>query len=138
MATRYTKDHEWVRMDAGVAIVGITAHAAEQLGDVVFVELPAKGAAFKQHDDMAVVESVKAASDVYAPVGGKVVAINESLNAPISGEILEANAAIVDDPAKVNADPEGASWFVKIKPSSPAEFDALMDAAAYKKLLESA
>lgn len=123
MSTRYTKDHEWVRMDEGVATVGVTAHAAEQLGDVVFVELPAKGAKFKQHDDMAVVESVKAASDVYAP---------------ISGEILEANAAIVADPAKVNADPEGASWFVKIKPANTAEFDALMDAAAYKKLLETA
>jgi glycine cleavage system H protein len=110
-------------MEAGVAVVGITAHAAEQLGDVVFVELPAKGAKFKQHDDMAVVESVKAASDVYAP---------------ISGEILEANAAIVDDPARVNADPEGASWFVKIKPQTLAEFDALMDEAAYRKLLASA
>lgn len=123
MATKYTKDHEWVRMEGEIAVIGITAHAAGQLGDVVFVELPAKGAKFKQHDDMAVVESVKAASDVYAP---------------ISGEIVEANAAIVDDPAQVNADPEGASWFVRMKPSNRAEFDALMDAAAYRKLVEGA
>lgn len=121
MTTRYTKDHEWVRMDGDIAVVGITGHAAGQLGDVVFVELPAVGKSFAAHGDMAVVESVKAASDVYAP---------------ISGTIVEINQSIVDDPAKVNADPEGASWFVKIKPSDRAEFDALMDAAAYKSLTD--
>jgi glycine cleavage system H protein len=121
MTTRYTKDHEWVRMEGGLAVIGISPHAAEQLGDVVFVELPAKGKSFKKGDDMAVVESVKAASDVYAP---------------ISGEIVEANQAIVDEPAKVNADPAGAAWFVKLKPSNPSEADALMDQAAYEKFLE--
>lgn len=117
MTVRYTTDHEWVRIEGGVATVGISAHAAEQLGDVVFVELPAVGKTFKKGDDMAVVESVKAASDVYAP---------------ISGEIVEANQSIVDDPAKVNGDPEGAAWFVKIKPSNPAEANDLMDETAYK------
>ncbi len=122
MTVRFTKDHEWVRMEGDVAIVGITPHAAEQLGDVVFVELPEVGKSFAGGDDMAVVESVKAASDVYAP---------------ISGEIVEINAAIVDEPAKVNEDPAGAAWFVKLKPSNAAEFDALMDDAAYKDLIES-
>lgn len=117
MTTKFTKDHEWVRMDGDVAIIGITPHAAEQLGDVVFVELPDVGKSFKAHDDMAVVESVKAASDVYAP---------------ISGEIVETNGDIVDAPEKVNEDPAGAAWFVKIKPSDASEFDALMDDAAYK------
>jgi glycine cleavage system H protein len=116
MTTKYTKDHEWVRMDGDIATVGITPHAAEQLGDVVFVELPDTGKSFKAHDDMAVVESVKAASDVYAP---------------ISGEIVETNAAIVDAPEKVNEDPAGAAWFVRIKPSDPSELEALMDEAAY-------
>jgi glycine cleavage system H protein len=121
MTTRYTKDHEWVRMDGDVAVIGITNHAAGQLGDVVFVELPAVGKTFSAHGEMAVVESVKAASDVYAP---------------IAGTIVEINQAIVDDPAKVNADPEGGSWFVKMKPANKSEFDALMDAAAYKKLTD--
>ncbi|RFB04990.1 glycine cleavage system protein GcvH [Parvularcula marina] len=117
MTTKYTKDHEWVRMEGDVAVVGITPHAAEQLGDVVFVELPDVGKSFSAHDDMAVVESVKAASDVYAP---------------ISGEIAETNGDIVDAPEKVNEDAGGAAWFVKIKPSDMAEIDALMDEAAYK------
>lgn len=121
MTVKYTKEHEWVRMEGDVAIVGITAHAAGQLGDVVFVELPEAGRKIAQNADMAVVESVKAASDVYAP---------------ISGEIVEANAAIVDEPAKVNEDPEGAAWFVRIRPSNPSELDALMDAAAYKQFVE--
>jgi len=121
MTTKYTKDHEWVRVEGGVAIVGITTHAAEQLGDVVFVELPAKGKSFAQHAEMAVVESVKAASDVYAP---------------ISGEIVEVNQSIVDEPAKVNEDPAGEAWFVKIKPADMSEIDALMDEAAYKQLTE--
>lgn len=117
MTVKYTKDHEWVRMDGAVATVGISTHAAEQLGDVVFVELPAVGRKVNKGADMAVVESVKAASDVYAP---------------ISGEVVEINQAIVDDPAKVNGDPQGAAWFVKLKPSNPAEANELMDEAAYK------
>ncbi len=122
MTVKYTKDHEWVRLDGAVATIGISAHAAEQLGDVVFVELPAIGKTFKKGDDMAVVESVKAASDVYAP---------------ISGEVVEANQAIVDDPAKVNGDPEGGAWFVKLKVSNAAEANELMDAAAYRAFAES-
>ena len=100
MTTWYTSEHEWIRVEGDVGTVGITAFAAEKLGDVVFVELPDAGKKVKKEGDMAVVESVKAASDVYAPV---------------SGDVLEANAAIVDDPAKVNADPEGDGWFVKLK-----------------------
>lgn len=119
MTVRYTKDHEWVRMEGDVAVIGITAHAARQLGDVVFVELPAVGKSFSAHGEMAVVESVKAASDVYAP---------------ISGVVVETNQAIVDDPAKVNADPEGASWFVKVKPANQSEFETLLDRAAYEKI----
>lgn len=121
MIIRYTKDHEWVRVDGDIATVGITAHAAGQLGDVVFVELPAVGTRFAQKADMAVVESVKAASDVYAPV---------------SGEILEANQAIVDDPANVNADPGGAAWFVKMKLANPGELDAMMDEASYTSFVD--
>ena len=116
MTVKFTEDHEWVRVEGDVATVGVTKHAAEQLGDVVFVELPEAGAQFDKGADMAVVESVKAASDVYAP---------------ISGEIVEANGAIVDEPAKVNDDPEGGAWFVKIKPSAPDELEGLMDEAAY-------
>ena len=107
---------DFVRAEGDVCVIGISKHAAEQLGDVVFVELPEVGKTFKKGDDMAVVESVKAASDVYAP---------------ISGEIVEANGAIVDEPASVNDDAEGAAWFVKIKPSDASELDALMDEAAY-------
>jgi len=121
MTVKYTKDHEWVRLEDGIAIIGISPHAAEQLGDVVFVELPAIGKALKKGDDMAVVESVKAASDVYAPISGEIVAVNQ---------------AIVDEPSSVNADPAGAAWFVKLKPSDAAEADALMDAGAYAKFLE--
>ena len=120
MTTKYTNDHEWVRMDGDVAVIGVTAHAAEQLGDVVFVELPTPGATFAQNDDMAVVESVKAASDVYAPIGGEIVAVND---------------AIVDDPAKVNADPAGEAWFVKLKPSDPSQLESLMDEAAYQTFI---
>ncbi len=120
MTLKYTEDHEWVLIEGDVATVGITAHAAEQLGDVVFVELPDTGKSFAQNDDMAVVESVKAASDVYAP---------------ISGEIVAANADIVDEPAKVNEDPAGTAWFVKIRLSNRSELDALMDEAAYKEFI---
>ena len=123
MTTRYTKEHEWLKVDGDIVTVGITPHAAEQLGDVVFVELPDIGAQFDQNADMAVVESVKAASDVYAPVSGKVI---------------ERNDAIVEDPAKVNADPAGAAWFVKMKLSNASELDALMDEAAYAAFVEGA
>lgn len=116
MATKYTKDHEWVRLEGDVAVVGISNFAAEQLGDVVYVELPAIGKAVKQGADMAVVESAKAASDVYAPVSGEIVAVNEALNA---------------SPEKVNEGPEGDGWFVKIRIANAGELDALMDAAAY-------
>ena len=121
MTVKFTKEHEWVRVEGETVVVGITPHAAEQLGDVVFVELPDVGKSFSKDEDMAVVESVKAASDVYAPV---------------SGEVIEANAAIVDDPAQVNADPAGAAWFVKLKLADASELDGLMDEAAYKELVE--
>jgi glycine cleavage system H protein len=116
MMIYYTSEHEWISVEGDVGTVGITAFAAGKLGDVVFVELPDAGKKVKKEGDMAVVESVKAASDVYAPV---------------SGDILEANAAIVDDPAKVNADPEGEGWFVKLKLANAGELSGLMDKAAY-------
>lgn len=116
MTTRFTKDHEWVSLEGDVATVGITVHAAEQLGDVVFVELPAIGRAVTRGAEMAVVESVKAASDVYAPVSGDVVGVNEALSA---------------SPEGVNEGPETSGWFAKIKVSDPGELDALMDRAAY-------
>jgi glycine cleavage system H protein len=115
--TRYTKDHEWITVDGEEGACGITAYAAEQLGDVVFVELPAVGASFKQGDEMAVVESVKAASEVYAPVSGEVVAVND---------VLEG------EPGKVNESPDGEGWFVKLKLADKAELSAMMDEAAYK------
>ena len=115
--TRYTKDHEWVRIDGGVATVGITDYAAEQLGDVVFVELPAVGKAVAKGAEAAVVESVKAASEVYAPV---------------SGEVVEVNAALEGEPAKVNAEPMAGGWFLKLKVRNAAEFKELMDEAAYR------
>ncbi|MCR6646335.1 MAG: glycine cleavage system protein GcvH [Terricaulis sp.] len=117
MSTRYTKDHEWVRLEGDVVVIGISAYAAEQLGDVVYAELPAVGASFAQGADMAVVESAKTASDVYAP---------------ISGEIVEANAAITGENWEIiNAEPEAGGWFVKLKPANAAEIEALMDEAAY-------
>ncbi|MEQ1608417.1 MAG: glycine cleavage system protein GcvH [Hyphomonadaceae bacterium] len=116
MTTYYTSEHEWISVEGDVGTVGITAFAAGKLGDVVFVELPDAGKKVKKEGDMAVVESVKAASDVYAPV---------------SGDIVEANAAIVEEPAKVNADPEGEGWFVKLKLSNSGELSGLMDKAAY-------
>jgi len=115
--TRYTKDHEWVRVDGGVATVGITQYAAEQLGDVVFVELPKVGRTLKKAEAAAVVESVKAASDVYAP---------------ISGEVLEVNEAITAEPALVNADAGDKAWFFKLKIADKNELGGLMDEAAYK------
>jgi glycine cleavage system H protein len=121
MTTRYTRDHEWVRLDGDLAVVGITDYAQAQLGDVVFVELPEAGKKLKKGENAAVVESVKAASEVYAPV---------------SGEVAEVNAALADEPGKVNAGPEGGGWFLKLKGVNRAEFDSLMDAAAYKAFLE--
>ena len=117
MITRYTKDHEWVRMEGDVAIVGISKYAADQLGDVVYAELPETGKSFKQGDDMAVVESAKTASDVFAPISGEIVEAN--------GEIKNENWQIINDA------PEESGWFVKLKPSNKAELDALMDEAAY-------
>jgi glycine cleavage system H protein len=117
---RYTKDHEWVEVDGDIATIGITAYAAEQLGDVVFVELPEAGKAVKGGEGLAVVESVKAASDVYAPV---------------SGEVVDANTALSDEPETVNAEPESGGWFVKLKLTNPSEVDALMDRAAYEAYL---
>jgi glycine cleavage system H protein len=117
---RFTKDHEWVALDGDIATVGITAYAAEQLGDVVYVETPEPGRALKAGEGMAVVESVKAASDVYAP---------------LSGEVIEANDALATAPETVNADPEGAGWFAKIRVSDASQLDALMDRAAYDQYL---
>jgi glycine cleavage system H protein len=117
---KFTKDHEWVRLEGGVVTVGITAYAQEHLGDLVFVELPEIGKRFDKGAPAAVVESVKAASDVYAPV---------------SGEVLETNADIVANPALVNSDPLGAGWFFKLKISDSAEIDELMDEAAYQAQL---
>ena len=119
---RFTKDHEWVEVDGDVATVGITAYAAEQLGDVVFVETPDVGKTVKAGDGFAVVESVKAASDVYAPV---------------SGEVVEANEALAAAPETVNAEPEAGGWFAKVKVSDPSQYEALMDKAAYDAFLES-
>jgi glycine cleavage system H protein len=113
----YSTDHEWVRREGDIAVVGITDYAQGQLGDVVYVELPAPGKKVEKGKEAAVVESVKAASEVYAPVSGEVVAVNDEL----SGE-----------PAKVNADPMGNGWFMKIRMSNPAELDELMDQAKYE------
>lgn len=119
---KYTKDHEWVRLEAdGNVTVGITDHAQEQLGDLVFVELPQVGAKLTDGKDCAVVESVKAASDVYAPVGGEVVAVNNKL---------------ADAPETINQDPYGEGWMFRVKPDA-AKLDQLLDAAGYKALLES-
>jgi glycine cleavage system H protein len=117
---RFTKDHEWVVLEGDVATIGITAHAAEQLGDVVFVETPDVGKTVKAGDAFAVVESVKAASDVYAP---------------ISGEVVEANPELSEAPETVNASPEAGGWFAKVKVSNSAEYEALMDRAAYEDFL---
>ena len=118
---RFTKDHEWVVLEGDVATVGITAHAAEQLGDVVFVEVPDVGRKVSAGDAFAVVESVKAASDVYAP---------------ISGEVIEGNAVLGDAPETVNADPENGGWFAKVRVSDPAQYEGLMDRAAYETFLQ--
>jgi glycine cleavage system H protein len=118
--TLYSRDHEYVRIEDGVATIGITAHAAQALGDLVYVELPEPGRELAAGEAAAVVESVKAASDVYAPVAGRVV---------------EANAALADDPALGNSDPEGAAWFFKLRLAEGADLSGLLDAAAYEVLL---
>jgi glycine cleavage system H protein len=117
---RFTKDHEWIRLDGDLAVIGITDFAQSQLGDVVYVELPEVGRRLEQGKEAAVVESVKAASDVFAPVSGEVAEINESLAA---------------DPAKVNADPMGEGWFLKLRLANPKELDGLMDEAAYQRFV---
>jgi glycine cleavage system H protein len=118
--TKFTKDHEWVRIEGDTVTVGITDYAQEQLGDVVYVELPDVGKAVKAGDEAAVVESVKAASEVYAPV---------------SGEVVEVNEALADAPAGVNEDATGAGWFVKLKLADAGELDGLMSEDAYKTYL---
>ena len=117
---RFTKDHEWVRLDGTTATVGITTHAQDALGDLVFVELPEPGREVSEAEAVAVVESVKAASDVYAPLAGRVT---------------EVNAALSEDPALVNRDPAGEGWFFKLELADPAAFDALLDQTAYDALL---
>ncbi len=120
--TRYfTQDHEWIDVDGDTATVGITDYAQSQLGDIVFAEVPAAGAVLKKGGDAAVVESVKAASDVYAPV---------------SGTVTEGNGALDGDPALVNGDPEGEGWFFKLTLSDPGELDGLMDASAYQAFVD--
>lgn len=114
---RYTKDHEWIKVDGANATIGITDYAQHELGDVVFVELPKPGATYSAGQSFGTVESVKAVSDIYCPV---------------SGEILEANASLANEPEQINKDPHGAAWLIKIKLSNPAEAGALMDAAAYE------
>lgn len=113
---KYSKEHEWVRLEGDIATVGISDFAQEQLGDVVFVELPDVGKQVEQNGDAAVVESVKAASEVYAP---------------LTGEIVEVNAALEDDPELVNQSPTGEGWFMKIRLSDPSQLDGMMDEAAY-------
>ena len=113
---KYSKDHEWVRVEGDIGTVGISDYAQDQLGDVVYVELPEVGKTVAQNEEAAVVESVKAASEVYAPV---------------SGEVVEVNQVLEDDPALVNGEPTGAGWFLKLRLSAPGELDGLMDEAAY-------
>jgi glycine cleavage system H protein len=117
---KFTEEHEWLKLDDDIATVGITEHAAEQLGDLVFVELPEVGANLNKGDRAATVESVKAASDIYAPLSGQVVAVNQ---------------AIVGDPAAVNSDPMGGSWFFKLKLARVEDMGELMDESAYKTLI---
>ncbi len=118
---KYSKEHEWISVDGDIATIGITKHAAEQLGDLVFVELPAIGKTVAPGDETAVVESVKAASEVYAP---------------LSGEVVEVNSVLEGEPGKVNEAPEGDGWFLKLKLSELSELDGLMDAAAYKAFVD--
>ncbi|MDG6077910.1 glycine cleavage system protein GcvH [Erythrobacter litoralis] len=121
MARYFTDEHEWIELDGDTATVGITDYAQGQLGDIVFVELPDSGKTLEKGGDAAVVESVKAASDVYAP---------------ISGEVTEANAALEDDPALVNSDPEGEGWFFRMTVADKSQLDGLMDEAKYKSFVD--
>ena len=118
MSLYFTKEHEWIRVEGDTATVGVSNHAQEALGDIVFVEVPEGGRRLSKGQEAAVVESVKAASDVYSPV---------------SGEVTESNQAIVDDPSLVNSDPEGQGWFFKLKLDNPGELDGLMDEGAYRE-----
>jgi glycine cleavage system H protein len=117
MSLYFTKEHEWVRVDGDTATVGISNHAQEQLGDIVFAEVPEAGKRVSKGQEAAVVESVKAASDVYSPV---------------SGEVTEGNGKVADDPSVVNSDPEGEGWFFKLKLDNPGELDGLMDENSYR------
>jgi glycine cleavage system H protein len=121
MPVYFTKEHEWIRVDGDTATVGISDHAQEQLGDIVFAEVPEPGKRLTKGQEAAVVESVKAASDVYSPV---------------SGEVIEGNQAVADDPALVNSAAEGDGWFFKIKLDNPGELDGLMDEGAYREWVE--
>ena len=118
MSLHFTKDHEWIRVEGDTATVGISNHAQEALGDIVFAEVPDAGRRLAKGQEAAVVESVKAASDVYAPV---------------SGEVIEGNQAVADDPALINSDPEGEGWFFKLKLDNPGELAGLMDEGAYRE-----
>ena len=115
---KYSKEHEWIKLEGEIATIGITKHATEMLGDIVFAELPEKGLSVEKDGTAGVVESTKAASDVYTPV---------------SGEVVDTNQAIVDDPAKINEDPEGGSWFFKLKMKDMSEMDSLMNKDEYDK-----
>jgi glycine cleavage system H protein len=117
---KFTEEHEWLRVEGDEVVVGITAHAAEQLGDVVFIELPEEGTTVSKDDEVVVIESVKAASDILAP---------------LDGEITEVNEALVEEPGKVNEDPEGDAWFFKMKVEDLSALDDMMDEAAYKKYI---
>jgi len=119
---KYSKDHEWIRVEGNQGVVGISDYAQESLGDIVFVELPEVGASFGKHDEVAVVESVKAASEVYSPVGGEITAVNDDL---------------ASDPALVNSSPMEGGWLYKIKLEDAADLEDLMDEAAYKDFVES-
>ena len=123
MSLKYTEDHEWLKIEGDIATVGITTHAQDALGDVVFVDLPEVGKSYAQKETAGVVESVKAAADVYMPVTGEVVEVNEALRA---------------DPSLANSDPLGAGWFFKVKLSEPAQLDGLMDETAYSSFSASA
>jgi glycine cleavage system H protein len=121
MSLYFTKEHEWIRVDGDTATVGISDHAQEALGDIVFAEVPEAGRRLNKGQEAAVVESVKAASDVYAPV---------------SGEVVEGNQAVADDPALVNSDPQGQGWFFKLKLDNPGELDGLMGEDAYREWIK--
>ena len=121
MSLYFTREHEWVRVEGDTAVVGISNHAQEALGDIVFAEVPEAGRRLSKGQEAAVVESVKAASDVYAPV---------------AGEVVEGNQSVADDPSLINSDPEGEGWFFKLKLDNPGELDGLMDEGAYHEWLK--